>query len=87
VFQVDYDIGAAGVFGPKTQSPSTLRWRLRVEVRHTCCFETTVTLSSTVRPHGQSLLPGTVARLSLTLVGDRTAAGSSLPYEYPTYFC
>ena len=26
----------------KTQSPSTLRWRLRVEVRHTCSFETTV---------------------------------------------
>jgi len=24
----------------KTQSPSKLRWRLRVEVTHTCCFET-----------------------------------------------
>jgi hypothetical protein len=23
----------------KTQSPSTLRWRLRVEVRHTCSFD------------------------------------------------
>jgi hypothetical protein len=32
--------------GSKTQSPSTLGWRLRVEVRHTCRFETTFTLST-----------------------------------------
>jgi hypothetical protein len=37
-----HDIEAAGVFSRKTQSPSTLDWRLRVEVRYSCRFETTV---------------------------------------------
>ena len=35
-------IEAAGALSPKTQSPSTLGWRLRVEVRHTRRSETTV---------------------------------------------
>ena len=37
-------IEAAGVPRLKTQSPSTLGWRLRVEPRHTCRFETTFML-------------------------------------------
>jgi hypothetical protein len=32
----------AGVLSLKTQSPSTLGWRLRVELRHICRFEKTV---------------------------------------------
>ena len=38
----------AGVLSLKTQSPSTLRWRLGVEVRRTCRFETTVRLGTPV---------------------------------------
>ena len=36
-------IEAAGVLSLKTQSPSTVRWRLGVEVRHTWRFAITVT--------------------------------------------
>jgi hypothetical protein len=44
-------------FSLKTQSPSTLEWRLSVKVSHVCRFERTVTLAHTNRPHGQSPLP------------------------------
>jgi hypothetical protein len=57
VFQIHHDIGAAGLLGLKTQSPSTLRWRLRVEVRKTCRFDKTIEIRYIIRPHGQSPLP------------------------------
>ena len=41
-FKIHHGNEAAGVFGLETQSPLTLRWRLRVEVRHTSRFETKV---------------------------------------------
>jgi hypothetical protein len=41
----------------KTQSPSTLEWRLSVKVSHVYRFERTVTLARTNRPRGQSPLP------------------------------
>jgi hypothetical protein len=44
-------------FSLKTQSPSTLGWRLSVKVSHISRFERTVTLAHTNRPHGQSPLP------------------------------
>jgi hypothetical protein len=50
-------IEAAGALSPKTQSPSTLGWRLRVEVRHTRRSETKVGLDTPLGPHGQSPLP------------------------------
>ena len=40
-----HGIEAAGVLSLKTQSPSTLRWRLRVEVGHTRRSETTIGLN------------------------------------------
>jgi hypothetical protein len=45
-FQIQHGIEAAGVPSLKTQSPSTLRWRLRVEIRQTCRFETTFMLGT-----------------------------------------
>jgi hypothetical protein len=33
---------AAGVPSLKTQSPSTLGWRLRIDLRHICRFEKTI---------------------------------------------
>jgi hypothetical protein len=39
-------IEAAGLSSRETQSPSTLQWRLRSEVKHTCRFEMTVTLGT-----------------------------------------
>ena len=54
---IDHGIEAQVHLASKLQSPSTLGWRLRVEVSHTYRFETTVTLGQTIRPHGQSPLP------------------------------
>jgi hypothetical protein len=45
-FKSIHCIEAAGVLSLKTQSPSTLRWRLRVEVRHTRRSERTVGLDT-----------------------------------------
>jgi hypothetical protein len=56
---------ATDVPGLKTQSPSTLVWRLRVEPRHTRPFETTVKVWHTCWPHGQS--PRDARRLPLRL--------------------
>jgi hypothetical protein len=43
-------IEAADVSTLKTQSPLTLRWRLGVEVRHTCRFGTIISLGSPSGP-------------------------------------
>jgi hypothetical protein len=65
VLEIHHRIEAAGISSLKTQSPSTFRWRLRVEVRHSCRFETSVTFGHTGGPHGQSPLPGLIAPLIL----------------------
>jgi hypothetical protein len=46
VLWIHHDIEAARVFSIKTQSPSTLEWRLGVEVRRTCRFEITARLGT-----------------------------------------
>jgi hypothetical protein len=64
-------------FSLKTQSPSTLEWRLSVKVSHVCRFERTVTLAQTNRLHGQSPLP---ERGRVTSYVD---AHGRLPYASP----
>jgi hypothetical protein len=44
--------------GLKTQSPSALGWRLRVETKHTCRFGRITDSGMSVWPYGQSPLPG-----------------------------
>ena len=52
MFQAYHDTEAARALGRKTQSPSTLGWRLRLEVRKTWRVDKTIELEQAISPHG-----------------------------------
>jgi hypothetical protein len=69
---IHHAIEAAGVLRPKSQSPSTLQWRLSVEVRADLLLRHNGYVGHASRPNGQSPLPGLVAPLlRLTPMGNR----------------
>jgi hypothetical protein len=74
---IHHGIEAAGVPRSKSQSPSTLQWRLGVELWRTCRFETTAT-SATRADLMDSRRTGTQPPLRLTPM----AAAGSRPQDF-----